>query len=81
MICFKGHSDGKVIVPDEPVDLPKDQPLRVIVETEERDNKKGKPEGMSFLKLAREIAEKFEGTLREDLAENHDYYKRYGTKN
>jgi len=28
-ISFRAHFDGKVIVPDEPVDLPVDQPLNV----------------------------------------------------
>ncbi len=71
MIRFKGHSDGKVIVPDEPVDLPKDQPLTVVVETEEPEET---GEELSFLKLAREISEKFKGVYPEDLAENHDHY-------
>jgi hypothetical protein len=26
---FKAHFDGRVFVPDEPVDLPKDQPVEV----------------------------------------------------
>jgi hypothetical protein len=29
VISFKAHFDGKVIVPDEPVDLPVDQPLSI----------------------------------------------------
>lgn len=28
-MMIRAHFDGKVIVPDEPVDLPVDQPLRV----------------------------------------------------
>ena len=32
MIAIKGHFDGRVIVPDEPVDLPRNQPLIVRVE-------------------------------------------------
>ena len=28
-ISFRAHFDGKVIVPDEPVDLPVDQPLNI----------------------------------------------------
>jgi hypothetical protein len=31
MIAVKAHFDGKVIVPDEPVDLPKGQPLVVRI--------------------------------------------------
>lgn len=31
-MTINAHFDGKTIVPDEPVDLPINQPLRVIVE-------------------------------------------------
>lgn len=31
MTAIKAHFDGKVLVPDEPVDLPLNQPLRVFV--------------------------------------------------
>ena len=32
MVAIKGHFDGKVIVPDEPVDLPRNQKLIIHVE-------------------------------------------------
>jgi hypothetical protein len=32
MLEFTAHSDGRVIVPDEPVQIPQDRPLRVRVE-------------------------------------------------
>lgn len=32
MVAFKGHFDGKVIVPDEPLNLPRNQPLMVRIE-------------------------------------------------
>jgi hypothetical protein len=32
MIAISAHFDGKVIVPDEPVDLPRDQALIVRIE-------------------------------------------------
>jgi hypothetical protein len=32
-VTIKAHFDGKVIVPDEPVDLPVDQPLEVELRT------------------------------------------------
>jgi len=35
MVAIKGHFDGKVIVPDGPVDLPKDRPLLLHVEVAE----------------------------------------------
>ena len=33
MTAIKAHFDGKTIVPDEPLDLPKDTPLYVFVES------------------------------------------------
>jgi len=38
MVAIKGHFDGKVIVPDGPVDLPKDRPLLLHVEVAELDH-------------------------------------------
>jgi len=32
MVSFIAHTDGKVIVPDEPVDLPEGQRFRVTIE-------------------------------------------------
>jgi hypothetical protein len=33
MIAIKGHFDGRVIVPDEPVDLPRDQTFTIRIDT------------------------------------------------
>ena len=33
MVAIKGHFDGKVIVPDEPLDLPRNQKLIIHVQT------------------------------------------------
>ena len=32
VVAIKGHLDGKVFVPDEPVDLPRNRPLVIHVE-------------------------------------------------
>lgn len=32
MVAIKGHFDGKVFVPDEPVDVPRNRPLIIRVE-------------------------------------------------
>lgn len=37
MTTLRGHFDGKVIVPDEPVDLPRDQELVINVTAAERE--------------------------------------------
>ena len=34
MVTIKAHFDGKVIVPDEPVDLPRNEPLMVSVDAD-----------------------------------------------
>ncbi len=64
MISFKGHWDGKVIVPDEPVELPGDQPLHVTVE-EDGDT--------VWQRIAR-LGEDMPGDLPADLASQHDHY-------
>jgi hypothetical protein len=78
MASFKGHSDGKVIIPEEPVALPRGKTFNVTIE----EIKKKSPDTggeWSFLKLAREIADQQKGVYPEDLAENHDHYL-YGGK-
>ena len=77
MVSFTAHSDGKVIVPDEPVDLPKGQRLRVTVEA--LDGPAGAPAAKGgWLEWAREYAEQMPDNLPDDLAEQHDHYL-YGT--
>ena len=34
--ALKAHFDGKFLVPDEPVDLPVNEPLQVVVSAEDR---------------------------------------------
>jgi hypothetical protein len=48
MIAVKAHFDGKVIVPDEPVHLPKDEPLLVHVEVVKEPKKKKGRESLHF---------------------------------
>jgi len=72
MIAFSGHFDGKVIVPDEAVDLPLDRPLLVKVETPGDPN----PAGESALNWLVENA--VDDELPADLSAEHDHYL-YGT--
>jgi hypothetical protein len=58
---------GKVIVPDEPVELPVDQPLRVQIEVAKT------PRFQSFLELAADLPD-----APADLSAQHDHYL-YGT--
>jgi len=74
MIRFKGHSEGKIIVPDEPVDIPDGQEFHVCLE--KIDTKKEKSESGQKAKvnaLAR-ILEMAVDLGPPDLSEN---YRRY----
>lgn len=62
------HYDGKVIVPDEPVQLPVGQPLRLHLELPE-----GSPRFADFLRFAADLPD-----APKDLAAQHDHYL-YGT--
>ena len=59
MVSFIAHTDGKVIVPDEPVDLPEGQRFRVTIEPVPDDEA---------------TQAKMPDDLPEDLAEEHDHY-------
>jgi hypothetical protein len=72
MIAFNAHFDGKVIVPDEAVDLPLDRLLLVSVETPVDVN----PSGESALNWLAENA--VDDELPADLSAQHDHYL-YGT--
>ncbi len=77
MLTFTAHSDGKVIVPDEPVDLPADAPFRVQIELV--DDETGPVASRPlWLEKALELSKKMPKGLPRDLAEQHDHYL-YGT--
>jgi hypothetical protein len=73
MVAFRGHFDGKVFVPDEPVDLPRNQQLVLHVEipTEHPAN------GASDLW---QILDQHTGSVEApaDWSAEHDHYL-YGT--
>ena len=59
------HFDGKVIVPDEPVQLPVGQPLRVHLELADTAS----PRFADLLRFAADLAD-----APHDLAAQHDHY-------
>ncbi len=69
MVQFSGHYDGKVITPDESVEIPVNIPLRVTIEPAREPESKA-VNWERLLELARDCA--IEGPA--DLAERHDYY-------
>ena len=72
------HFDGKVIVPDEPVELPVGTPLRISVELQDAGQPAEKaveagagnaPRFAAFLELAADLPD-----APPDLAVQHDHY-------
>ncbi len=64
------HFDGKVIVPDEPLDLPPNQPLIVNIEMVSGESEPGEEPVLSW--LAANAVES--DALPTDLADWHDHY-------
>jgi hypothetical protein len=71
MVAFKARFDGKVLIPDEPVDLPRGQSLTVRIEAPAPAS--GESPQMSALKwLADHSVD--DPSLPEDLSDNLDHY-------
>ena len=70
MKTFMAHSDGKVLIPDDPVRLPLGSTYRVTVEPVGEQDQSGFP----LLDLAVELSRKMKGKYPRDLARNHDHY-------
>jgi hypothetical protein len=73
MIAVKAHFDGKVIVPDEPVNLPKGQAVVIHIELKPAKRKK-KLSALDWI-VANRIKD---DNLPTDLSYNLDHYL-YGT--
>jgi hypothetical protein len=69
MVCFNGHFDGRVITPDEQVDIPVNTPLRITIEPA-NEHGSDQVNWNRLLDLANQCA--IRGP--EDLAERHDHY-------
>lgn len=79
MIAVKAHFDGKVIVPDEPLKLPKGKPLRVHVEILRPTPKKPKNAKKKQSLLDWVVKHRVtDDSLPVDLSYQHDHYL-YGT--
>ena len=73
MVAFKAHFDGKVIVRDEPLELPRGQALIVHVEADRADLQS---QPVNAIELLRSLAGSVEAPA--DWSEQHDHYL-YGT--
>ena len=74
MIAINAHYDGKVIVPDEPVDLIPNQALIVRIETKSLNEPPTRESALAWL-----VANASDSTdVPSDLSHQHDHYL-YGT--
>lgn len=76
MIDFNAHFDGKVIVPEQAVDLPRDRSFEVHVETFSGADAAPESSPQSALQWLAENA--VDDELPSDLSAQHDHYL-YGT--
>ena len=74
MVAVKAHFDGKVIIPDESVDLPKDQPLIAQIRVAPSNKKRRRQSVLDWL-AENAVAD---DSLPSDLSYQHDHYL-YGT--
>jgi hypothetical protein len=72
MIAFNAHFDGRVIVPEHAVDLPRDRPFVVHVETERATVPAAESTPAPALQWLAENA--VEDELPSDLSLQHDHY-------
>jgi hypothetical protein len=72
MVSIKGHFDGKVFVPDEPVDLPRGQSVTVLVDSN-GDNEKHESATQHPLDLIAETTID-DPALPVDGSQQHDHY-------
>jgi hypothetical protein len=76
MIDFSAHFDGKVIVPEQAVDLPRDRSIVVHVETVGAADRAAQSSPQSALQWLADNA--VDDELPRDLSDRNDHYL-YGT--
>jgi hypothetical protein len=69
-MTLSAHFDGKVIIPDEPLELPPNQALIVVIKTVSSQDEPAKESVLSWLAANAVDSE----TLAADLADRHDHY-------
>jgi hypothetical protein len=70
MVAFRGHFDGKVLVPDEPLDLPRGQPLRIQVEAADRSAVS--PSAAALLEVAGILSDEDAAEMRQAIEEEFE---------
>jgi len=77
MKTFEAHSDGQVLVPDEPVQLAPGARYRVsleLVAEVAEEAEEAEDEVYPLREFARKFGGKLKGDYPPDLARNHDHY-------
>jgi hypothetical protein len=69
-VTVRPHFDGKVIVPDEPLDLAPNEPLILQIQPVNRKNASTEPSAMDWIAANAVDSD----ALPQDLAERHDHY-------
>ena len=69
-MTVNAHFDGKVIVPDEPLDLPLNEPLIVQIQPVSGKSEPGEESALGWLAANAVDSE----SLPRDLADRHDQY-------
>ena len=70
MVTLNARFDGRVFVPEGPVDMARGTKCRITVQPAEEPEEKGLP----LVDFALECARKMKGDYPTDLARNHDHY-------
>jgi len=70
MIAINAHYDGRVIVPDEPVDLPRNQALIVRIEAKSTDEAPARESALAW--LAANASDSVD--VPSDMSHQHDHY-------
>jgi len=73
VVSFAAHPDGKVLVPEEAVDIPAGGQSMVTLEAIEAGHRTRKPPH-GWVEKAMELSRRMPNDLPEDLAEQHDHY-------
>ncbi len=74
MRTFSAHSDGKVLVPDEPIELAAGAKYRVSLQPSAEDDEDESKAVSSLRELLLSMAGTAKGDYPTDLARNHDHY-------
>ena len=74
MVTLNARFDGRVFVPEGPVDMARGTKCRITVQPGEESGEEPGEKGLPLVDFALECAGKMKGDYPTDLARNHDHY-------